>query len=122
MKTATYTYQPETVQAFSKINKGTVAQQSHGRGLLYAEPLIVMLDSLLRYARAYEKRYGDKLNTDGFLGKPWLKAAKNVRVLLNGQGAVAMEKDYATDSFDGGTCEAIFWKAMEVAGFKEEDL
>src|ERR1019366_6847972 len=100
----------------------TVAQQSQRRGMQEGEPLIVIFDALLRYARAYEKRYGEKLNTDGFLGKPWLKTAKNVRVLLNGIGVVAMENDIATDSFDGGTCEAIFWKAMEVAGFKEEDL
>jgi hypothetical protein len=41
---------------------------------------------------------------------------------LNGQGAIAMRKDLSSDSFDGGAMEDMFWNAMAMAGFTEEDL
>jgi hypothetical protein len=86
------------------------------------EPLIVMMDALIEYATAYRVRFDGPLADDGFLGEPWLAAAKGVRALLNGDGAIAMKQGITTDSKDNGTVEAMFWNAMSVAGFTEADL
>lgn len=56
------------------------------------------------------------------LGDEWLAAAKGVRALLNGNGAIAMRKNITTGSKDNGVIEALFWAALEMAGFTEEDL
>jgi hypothetical protein len=86
------------------------------------EPLIVMMDALIRYAKAHEKRFESKLAEDYVLGPLWLNAAKGVRGLLNGDGALAHEEGWNTDSKDNGAVEGMFWDAMALAGFKEEEL
>ena len=117
-----YPYQREVYEAAAKINEGTISHHSDLLGRKNCEPLLVCMDSLLRYAKAYEKRYETKLVEDYFLGRHWLSSIKHLRVLLNGNGAVAMEQGISTDSKDNGVIEEVFWKAMEVAGFTEEDL
>ena len=117
-----YTYQRESDLAAEVLRNGTVAHHSHFLGVNDKEPLLIMMDFLLRYAKAYRFRYESSLADDWFLGPNWLEAAKGIRCLLNGDGAVAMELDISTDSKDNGVIEAIFWKAMEVAGYSVEDL
>ena len=120
-----YSYQPETAQLHDKLNNiaaGTVSARAHNLGMNTAEPIIVILDSLLRYAKAHETRYGGKISQDGFCGEPWLAMAKNVRVLFSADGGTALERNITTDSKDNGTVEALFWIAMEAAGFTEADL
>jgi hypothetical protein len=115
-------YRPETVVAANKIQIGTQNELAHKLGMQEGEPLIVIMDALLNYAEAYRDRQGEMLATDGVLGQPWLEAATGIRALLNGQGAIAMRKDISTDTFDGGALECMFWSAMAMAGFTEEDL
>jgi hypothetical protein len=115
-------YRPETVVAANKIQIGTQNEQAHKLGMQEGEPLIVIMDALLNYAEAYRDRQGELLATNGVLGQPWLEAAMGVRRLLNGSGAIAMRKDISTDTFDGGAVEGMFWSAMAMAGFTEEDL
>ena len=121
MKT-TANYQTETLDAYSQIKPGTISAQAHRTGLEGREPLIVILDALLSYAKSYRDRYELKLSTDGVLGPEWLAAASGIRGLLNGDGAIAMTQGITTDSKDNGACEAVFWAAMDAAGFTEEDL
>lgn len=109
-------------QELRKSSPGTVSLDSHSWGMSRDEPLIVMMDCLRTYAVAYEKRSQGDLADDGVLGKEWLKAAKGVRALLNGDGAAAMLVGRSTDSKDNGTVEAMFWDALQAAGFVEEDL
>lgn len=107
-------YQSETNEAFrhlEKIAPRTVAHAAHQRGMRRGEPLIVMLDALIAYAKRHEAEYGSKLAEDYFLGPEWKNAAEGVRALLNGDG-----------NFDGGTCEDMFWKAFEIAGYTEGDI
>lgn len=94
-----------------KMTPGTVSLQEHNRGVTLNEPVIVMMDAFHRYALAHEKRFESKLSEDYILGPAWLSGIKGVRTLLNGEG-----------QFDGGTLEGLFWAAMEVAGFSEEDI
>jgi hypothetical protein len=122
-----YTYQPETVSAFAKVPERTVSQQCHSLGMNGTEPLIVILDSLIRYAKAHEQNMESKLSEDYYLGPCFLSVLKNTRDLLNGNGAVANEISAKTgkpcrDSKDNGACESMFWDAVSIAGFTEEDI
>ena len=115
-------YQNETMKAYHKLKPGTIAIHSHAMGMSESEPLIVAMDAMLRYAKAYKKAYDTNLADDGVLGECWLDAVKGIRGLLNGNGAVAMEKDITTDSKDNGCVEEMFWAAMDIAGFTEDDI
>lgn len=121
-ETARYRYQPETLAQAAKLTPRTVAEHSHKLGAENCEPLLVCLDSLLRYAKAHELRFESKLFEDGFLGEPWLVAVTHVRKLLNGNGAIALERGITTDSKDNGVCEGTFWAALDAAGFTEADM
>jgi hypothetical protein len=122
-----YDYQPETVGAFARVPERTLAQETHSIGMNGTEPLIVILDSLIRYAKAHEASMGSKLSEDYFLGPCFLSALTSTRELLNGNGAIANEISAITnkpcrDSKDNGACEAMFWDAMSISGFKENDI
>ncbi len=120
-----YDYDVVTVEAaihLRYIAPGTIAEHSHALGMRKAEPLIIAFDALIKYAKSYEKRWERKLAEDYVLGPEWLASLQGLRGLLNGDGAVAYDMDRSTDSKDSGACESLFWSAMEIAGFKEEDL
>ena len=122
-----YDYQHETVKAYAKVPERTVAHQTHSIGMNGSEPLIVILDSLIRYAKAHQASMGSKLSEDYYLGPCFLSALTSTRELMNGNGAVANEISAKTgkpcrDSKDNGACEAMFWDAMNIAGFTEEDI
>lgn len=120
-----YTFDPVTVVAAKRLtvtSPGTVSEQSHLIGMREGEPLIVMLDALIKYAKAHKGAFFSPLAEDYVLGPDWLAAAKGVRGLFNGNGAIAHTLNRSTDSKDNGTVEAMFWQAMEIAGFTEADL
>ena len=114
-----YFYQPETT--LNPPDKGTVAGQSHSIGLRHHEPIIVMLDCLIRYAKAHAGKYGSPLSEDHVLGDAWLDTIKALHGLLDGDGAIAMEMNRSTDSKCNGACEALYWQAIKIAGFAESD-
>lgn len=118
--TATYFFQPETQAELLKVPAGTVAYQSAIIGIEHAEPLLLALDGMLRYAKAYRKRFEAPISEDGFAAEPFLETIKGLRALLNMDGAVAMEAGRTTDSKDNGALEGIFWAAMKAAGFEED--
>ena len=117
-----YVYQQETMKPFIKLKDKTVSHHSHQMGLAGHEPLIIALDSMIRYARAYRMRFEENLSDDYFLGDHYLETIRGLRNLLNGDGALAMEMGITTDTKDNGCVESMFWSAMEIAGFKESDL
>lgn len=112
--------QPQTVTEIAKLTPGTVAEASMTLGVREHEPLLIAMDAMLRYAVAYEKAYESKLGTDGVLGDEWFSAVAGIRGLLNGQGAVAMERDISTDSKDNGVIESIYWLACAATGIDGE--
>ncbi len=120
-----YKYDRVTIDAaihLRDVAPGTIAEHAHALGMRKAEPLIIAFDALIKYAKSYEKRWERKLAEDYVLGPEWLSSLQGLRGLLNGDGAVAYDMDRSTDSKDNGACESMFWSAMEIAGFKEEDL
>ena len=119
---ARYLYTNETMDASARIADGTISRKAQAIGLNEAEPIIVVMDSLLRYAANYKTRFDGPLAEDYVLGPLWLDAIKSVRGLLDGDGAIAMLRGITTDTKDNGACEAVFWKALEIAGYGESDL
>ena len=117
-----YRYAAETIAAANKLPIGTVQEGAHKLGMEYGEPLIVMMDCLVKYAEAYKDRNGQVLAADGVLGDLWLNAARSVRGLLNGDGVIAMRRNISTDTKDNGAIESMFWDGMGIAGYSEQDL
>lgn len=118
-----YHYQPETLAAIDRlytIAANTVAMDDMQFGFATNEPLLVMLDSAIRYARAYQTYYGSTLNTDYVLGPAFLSSVDNIRTLLNSIGGSGMETR-GRGSFDGGTLDGLACKALELAGYNEGD-
>lgn len=64
MNTLSLSLQLETLTAMDKINSGTIAYQSNQTGIRHAEPLIIAMDGLLRYAKAYKRRFYGELAKD----------------------------------------------------------
>ena len=115
----THQYQTETMAALDHLRKtahGTVAEESMRQGYQENEPLLVAMDSMIRYAKAYRNAYDSRIGEDGVLGCEFFAAISGLRRLLNGQGAVAMERDISTDSKDNGTLESLYWTACDLAG------
>jgi hypothetical protein len=74
--------QPETMLAIAKLDPKCVDAHSTRLGINDAEPLLVAMDGLLRYAKAYEKRFEGKLAEDYALGDYWVDAIKGLHGLL----------------------------------------
>ena len=99
------------VEHLARVAPGTISEAQMKAGMYLNDPVTVAMDALYRYAVKHHSRYETPLSEDYFLGPEWLTAIKSIRTLLNGEG-----------DFDGGTLEALFWDALEVAGFEESDL
>lgn len=108
--------QPETLAEIAKLTPGTVAAASMQLGARAHEPLLEAMDAMLRYAKAYSKCYEALLGSDGFLSEPYFEVIKGLRTLLNGNGAVAMERNITTDSKDNGVIESLYWHCCREAG------
>ena len=112
--------QSETLNAIDKLDRNCVYMRSVKLGIVESEPLLVAMDGLLRYAKAYEKRFEGKLADDYVLGDYWADAIKGLHGLLNGDGAVAMEKGITTDSKSNGVIEEVYHAALKAAGFNDQ--
>ncbi len=108
--------QPETRAEIRKLPHGTVSEASMRLGVANNEPLLVAMDAMLRYAKAYSTRNEALLGSDRFLSDPYFEAIKGIRALLNGDGAVAMERNITTDSKDNGVIESLYWHCCREAG------
>lgn len=77
-------------------------------------PLLAMIDGLLRMAAWHAERFdGSPIADDSYTGPYWIDAAKNVRNMYSSASPAG---------FSAGACEAVFWRAMDIAGFSEGDL
>ena len=118
-------YQNETLAELSKLHRiapRTVAEQSMNLGIANDEPLLVAMDAMLRYAKAYRKRFESGVGDDGVLGPCFADAINGVRGLLDGDGAVAMERNITTDSKDNGVIESLYWECCKVAGLDGDEI
>jgi hypothetical protein len=122
MKTEKYTYQPETLDAseslFSKAPH-SVSALEHKRGLVKHEPLIVILDSCVRYAKAHRIRFESPLFEDYVLGPAFEQVLEGVQALLDGDGALSNELESPLDSKANAVCSGILQECRNLAGFPE---
>ncbi|MCK9525968.1 MAG: hypothetical protein M0R49_08575 [Limnochordia bacterium] len=115
-------FQTETYKAIAKVSPQTIAGGSMKLGMRGNEPLLLGMDGMIRYAKAYKLRYDQPISEDYALRDYFLSVITGLRRLLDGDGAVAMERGISTDSKDNGVIEEMFWAAMDIGGFKEEDI
>lgn len=113
---------PEARKEIWNLKYGTVAFESMQLGLKENEPLLTAMDGMLRYAKAYRKHFDSPLGEDGVLGSEFAKVISGLRGLLNGDGAVAMERDITTDSKDNGVIEALYCECCKVAGIDGDNI
>lgn len=113
--------QPETLEEIAKLKPGTVAYQIMQLGIRENEPLLIAMDAMIRYAKAHQSRFESPLGEDYVLGEYFLDTIKGIRRLLNGNGAVANERDNITDSKDNGVIEGMYWQACAIAQLLGDD-
>lgn len=99
----------ETLEILAKVNPNGEASKLQNRHARYqCHPVLIGLDALLRAAKVYEAKWGQKVvEADPEPGVSWIEAANAFRDMLS--------VDFGP--FDSSTGEAIYQKALEVAGF-----
>jgi hypothetical protein len=112
----------EVMEQAHKLTPGTVAEQSQQVAMRHGEPLLIAMDALYQYASIRAASNMGKLSEDYVMGPYWMQAAKGIRNLLNGDGAIAISRKSSQDSKDNGVIEALFWAAVDRAGYTEKDL
>jgi phosphopantetheine adenylyltransferase len=115
-----YNLQPETIEALNKLFAtcpGTVAEQSMKIGIFNGEPVLVMIDAAIRYAKAHKVAYDQPVNDDYMLRDEFAGILRGIRAMLDFNGGVALEMERSTDSKDNGVIESLYWTACEIAGF-----
>jgi hypothetical protein len=118
-----YQYQTETLQASEKlyqVGPKSIASHEQKLGLKEHEPLIVILDSCIRYAKAYQSRYEIPVASDYILGPALQQILHGVQTLLDGCGAVSLESNQYQDSKDNGVCSTLVQTCLALAGYTTE--
>lgn len=94
----------------------TTWQQQHFKALVSPEgfeaPILGLVNSLMTYMFEHELRYGSLIAEDYVLGPQFLKAAKAVRQLLNGE----------TGRLDCGEIDSTIRRMLFSAGFSEDEV
>jgi hypothetical protein len=94
----------------------TAWQKQHSKALLSPEgfevPIVGLANSLTTYMFEHEFRYGSSIAEDYVLGPQFLKAAKALRELLNGD----------TGRLDGGRMDSSIRRMLFAAGFTEQEV
>ena len=99
----------ETLEILAKVNpNGEVSKLQNRHARYQCHPVLIGLDALLRAAKVYEAKWGQKV-AEAWPAPAisWLEAANSFRAMLY--------VDFGP--FDSSTGEAIYQKALEVAGF-----
>jgi hypothetical protein len=124
-------WQPETLAALEHLRSiapGTVAEQSALSGFRMAEPVLVMIDSAIRYAKAFRAEFERPIADDYMARDEFAAILSGVRALLNFDGAAMWEANHNSgthrtrDTKDNGMIESLFWTACEIAGIDGNDI
>jgi hypothetical protein len=124
-------WQPETLAALEKLRAtcpGTVALRDMERGFSMAEPLLVIADQCIRYAKAYRNEFDQTIGEDYICRPEFSSLLSGFRGLLNFDGAAKWEACHnatvriGADTKDNGLIESLFWKACELAGIDGNEI
>jgi hypothetical protein len=124
-------WQSETLAAFEHLRKtcpGTIALRDMERGFRMAEPLLVIADQCIRYAKAYRAEFEQTIGEDYVCRPEFSSLLSGFRGLLNFDGAAKWEACHnssvriGTDTKDNGMIESLYWTACEIAGIDGNDI
>lgn len=114
--------QRETSDALAKVPAGTVSAQSSRLGVYEGEPLLVIADALLSYAKAYRARFECPINDDGVGAEAFANMVRGVKTFLDYDGGVAMRRGITTDSKDNGAMSDIIEAICAASGIDYQNL
>lgn len=117
-----YKFQPETLELLGKVPAGSVSRRDSDFGVRHLEPVLVILDCALRYAKAYRENFENTISNDYVARPEYLSMIQGARALLSSDGAASWEQGKRHDSKDNATIESLFWECVKVGGFEESDL
>ncbi len=120
--TCTVILQKETVAAMAKVPASCVNAQSQRLGLFEGEPVLVIADALLSYAKAYKARFECNVSSDHVMAEPFAQMLAGVKTMLDYDGAVAMRRGITTDSKDNGAMFDVIEATCNVAGIDYQNL
>lgn len=120
--TCTVILQKETVAAMAKVPAGCVNARSQRLGLFEGEPVLVIADALLSYAKAYKARFGSPVSDDAVLAESFAQMLAGVRAMLDFDGAVAMRRGITTDSKDNSALLDVIEATCAAAGIDYQKL
>jgi hypothetical protein len=120
-----YQYQTETLDASEKLYQvghrhKSIAIHEQTLGLMEHEPLIVILDSCIRYAKAYQRRYETPVASDCIFGPALQQILHGVQTLLDGCGAVSLEGNQFQDSKDNGVCSNLIQTCLALGEYHDQ--
>ena len=114
--------QRETSAALAKVPAGTVSAQSVRLGVYEGEPLLVIADALLSYAKAYRGRFEGPISEDHVGAEAFADMLRGVKTFLDFDGGVAMRRGITTDSKDNGAMFDIIEATCIAAGIDYQEL
>ena len=120
--TFNYAPQPETLAGINSIPANVIDGQSARLGLAHGEPLLVIADALLRYAKAYKARFGDAVGEDYHAVTAFGDMLAGVKTLLDHDGGVALEKGITTDSKSNGAMSELLDAVCQAAGIDFQNI
>ena len=124
-------WQPETLAALARLSEtcpGTVAERDALMGQRMGEPYLVIVDQLIRTAKAYRNEFDQPIGDDFMARDAFAGMLSGVRAMLNFDGAAAWEARHNSstcgprDTKDNGVIESLYWTACELAGIDGNDL
>jgi len=115
-------YQKETMDAYKNLEKETLEYDRQKRGIEGYEPLILIADSLLRYAKAHRSRYERPISDYPRVKSGFAHAVNGLWRLCEGIGAIAMEDGSIIDSKESGCIKKVLLAAVKEAGLTKSDL
>ena len=118
-------FQAETLAALDHLRQtcpGTVALRDAETGFALGEPLLIVADQCIRYAKAYAARFEQTIGEDYVCKPEFSGILSGFRGLLNFDGAAKWEGAKTTDTKDNSMIESLYWTACEIAGIDGEEI
>lgn len=124
-------FQHETLAALDHLRKtcpGTLAEQSAAAGFRMGEPYLLIMDQLIRIAKAYKAEFDRPMGEDYMARPEFAGMLSGVRGMLSFDGAALWEANAnsttrkSRDTKDNGMLESLYWTACEIAGIDGNDI
>ena len=117
-----YTYHPKVAELIAKLNPATIS----GAGALYGhnkcEPLLVMIDSALKWAESYYINYHHKIAEDSLSGRQIKNILTACKCLIEHNSPLKDNYNLTFDPKDDGTLYSLIMFACMLGGFREEEI